>query len=52
LKPIVGVARITWTRDQKGFYESGARFVWVSWKGIDAQTAIAQYVLDSMAKKP
>lgn len=51
-KPMVGVARIAWTRGQEGFYESGAQFVWVSWKGMDAQTAIAHYVLDKMFKRP
>jgi len=52
LKPMVGVARIAWSRGQEGFYESGAQFVWVSWKDMDAQTAIAQYVLDHQSAKP
>ena len=47
-KPIIGVARTSWTRGQEGFYESGAQFVWISWKGLDARTAIARYVLDKM----
>ena len=51
-KPLIGVARITWTRGQEGFYENGAQFVWVNWKGMDAQTAIAHYVLDNMFKRP
>ena len=49
LKPMVGVARIAWTRDQDGIYESGAQFVWVSWKGADPQTAIGQYVADNLS---
>jgi hypothetical protein len=50
-KPMVGVARIAWTRGQEGFYESGAQFVWVNWKGMDVQTAIANYVLDNISQK-
>jgi hypothetical protein len=52
LKPMVGVARIAWIRGQEGSYESGARFVWLSWKDMDPQTAIAQFVLDLMVKRP
>lgn len=51
-KPMIGVARLAWTRGKQGSYESGAQFVWVGWKDMDAQTAIAQYVLDMMSKKP
>jgi hypothetical protein len=51
-KPIVGVARIAWTRGQEGAYESGAQFVWVGWKDMDALTAIAQYVRDMGSKQP
>jgi len=51
-KPIVGVARIAWTRGQKGSYESGAQFVWVGWKDMDALTSIAQYVRDMGSKQP
>lgn len=51
-KPMVGVARIAWTRGQEGSYESGAQFVWVGWKDMDAQTAIAHYVLDKGSKRP
>jgi hypothetical protein len=52
LKPMVGVARIAWTRDQNGIYENGAQFIWVSWKGMDPQTAIGQYVVDHISEKP
>jgi len=51
-KPIVGVARVAWTRGQEGFYDSGVQFVWVGWQDLDAQTAIAQYVLDEMHDGP
>ncbi|MGD0782803.1 MAG: PilZ domain-containing protein [Candidatus Aminicenantales bacterium] len=52
LKPMVGVAQIAWTRGQEGVYDSGAHFVWVSWEGMDPQTAIGQYVVDHISKKP
>lgn len=52
LKPMFGVARIAWTRGQEGFYESGAHFVWVNWKGTGPQTAIGQYVVDNLSKTP
>jgi hypothetical protein len=52
LKPMVGVARVAWVRGLEGSYESGARFVWVNWKDMDAQTAVAQYVLDHQSTKP
>jgi hypothetical protein len=52
LDPIMGVARIVWMRVKDSFYECGAHFVWVRWKGMDAQTAIADYVYDNMAKRP
>jgi hypothetical protein len=48
-KPIVGVARIVWARGQESFYENGAQFVWVSWKGQDAQAAIAHYVVEHVS---
>lgn len=51
-KPMVGVARVAWTRGQEGSYESGAQFVWVGWKDMDALTAIAQYVRDMGSKQP
>ena len=51
-KPMIGVARASWTRGQEGLYESGAQFVWVSWKGMDARTAIVRYVLEKMNKLP
>jgi hypothetical protein len=50
--PVVGVARIAWTRAREGFYENGAQFVWVRWKAMETQTAIANYVLDNMSKRP
>ena len=51
-KPMVGVARMAWTRGQEGGYECGAKFVWVDWRGVDPQTTIGQYVLDNISKKP
>lgn len=50
--PVVGVARIAWARGHEGLYENGAQFVWVKLKDMDAQTAIAQYVLDHMFNGP
>jgi hypothetical protein len=51
-KPMVGVAKVAWSRGQEGCYESGAQFVWVRWRGMDAQTVIAHYVLENMFKRP
>jgi hypothetical protein len=52
LKPMTGVALTAWTRSREDAFEIGARFVWVNWKGMDTQTAIAQYVSDSLSQKP
>ena len=52
-KPMIGVARLAWTRGEEGSFESGAHFIWVGWKDIlDAQSAIAQYVHDMGPKRP
>jgi hypothetical protein len=51
-RPMVGVARVAWARGQAGSYECGAQFVWVRWVGMDAQTAIGQYVSDKMSERP
>lgn len=51
LKPMVGVARIAWTRERQGKREYGAQFIWVIWKGEDAQKAIDQYVFDHLTGK-
>jgi len=44
LGPIIGVARTVWSQAFGGSFKNGAKFVWVSWKGITAQSAIAEYV--------
>jgi hypothetical protein len=49
-KPMVGVAQISWTRESEGMYESGAKFVWVDWKGVDPQIALGQYIADNLSK--
>jgi hypothetical protein len=52
LRPMVGVARVAWTRKQDGFYDSGAQFVWVRWQDSEVQSTIAQYVVDEMRERP
>jgi hypothetical protein len=47
---MVGVAKVAWTRGGEGAYECGAQFVWIRWKGMESQTAIANYVLDNEFK--
>jgi hypothetical protein len=49
-KPMVGVAQISWTRGIEGGCESGAKFVWVDWKGIEPQIALGQYIADNLSK--
>jgi len=39
-KPMVGVARVAWTRGREGFHENGAQFIWVRWIGMDPQTMV------------
>jgi hypothetical protein len=51
-QPMVGVAQISWTRGQAGGYESGAKFVWVNWKGVEPQIALGQYINDNLSKRP
>jgi hypothetical protein len=50
-KPLIGVARIAWTRDMDSCFECGAAFAWVNWRDIDPQTAIGEYIVDQLAKK-
>ena len=44
LKPIIGVAKTVWSQAFGGSFKNGANFIWVSWKGVAAQSAIAAYV--------
>jgi len=51
LKPIIGVAKTVWSQAFGGSFKNGANFVWVSWKGVAAQSAIAEYVKDRLGGK-
>ena len=44
LKPIIGVAKTVWSQAFGGSFKNGVNFVWVSWKGVSAEAAIAAYV--------
>ena len=52
LKPIIGVAKTVWSQAFGGSFKNGVNFVWVSWKGVTAQSAIAEYVKDRLGDKP
>ena len=52
LKPIIGVAKTVWSQAFGSSFKNGANFVWVSWKGVAAQGAIAEYVKDRLGDKP
>jgi hypothetical protein len=42
--PIIGVVSVVWSKKGDDAFEQGAKFVWVKWKDIDPQIAIANYV--------
>ncbi len=51
IKPIIGVVKTIWSQALNGSFKNGVNFVWVNWKGVAAQYAIAEYVKDHLADK-
>jgi hypothetical protein len=43
-KPVIGVARTVWSQAFNGSYKNGVSFVWASWKGVAANSLIAEYI--------
>jgi hypothetical protein len=51
-KPIIGVAKIVWSRVFNDSFKNGVNFVWANWKGVASNSLMADYVKYNLFGRP